>query len=183
MTGLMVDPLRAAPAGWIAYPTARDMEDDLPSIDACAITGLAVSGNQDECEAVMAMAERILNAQFHLMNGMTVLETVHFHAPDMAEASRSHEAMAGRRREWLAGHIDVEMTTDVPLGGKANWRRERSIIVMARTHIPESLRIDLMDSPVSRLIESPMLPDDLIITDFTDGAGTQTIHVTTKKDR
>jgi len=182
MAGLMVDPLRAAPSGWTGYPTARDMEDDLPSVDVCAITGLAVRGDLDECTAVLALAERILNAQFHLMNGMTALEAVYFHAPDLDEAVACHSAMTSRRRGGLTGDMELELTTDVPLGGQATWRRALSTIDIERTHIPESLRIDLLDGPATRLVESPMLPEDLVITGFTDRASGQTIHLTTKKD-
>lgn len=164
MIRLMVEHDRPAPKGWTACADAATFLKVLRETDAADIAAVAIRGTVDDCVDMLEATARVTNQQFHLMNGMVTMERVHFHDPDIAHAEACRQKALNIHKEHTLPNTDLS----VPIGDWSVWIRGDRRVVIVDATLPESAMMDMVGHPISRLVDSPMLPEGMIVRGFVD---------------
>lgn len=178
MVRLMVEGIRPAPKGWRGYATAKDLINALRR-DAGDIAAVAIAGTIDECAAMLEAVANAANQQFHLLGGTMEMERIHFHDPDLVHARACREHALSLHKDQTLPKTDVS----VPIGDWSVWIRDEGRLVVTGMTLPESAMLDMVGRPVSRLVETPMLPEGMVVTGFTDHPRDLYISIETPETR
>ena len=161
MKRIMLLPSGAPPLGWEAIRD-EDRFVETMQADEGEVEAVAIMGTPDGCARMMEATADAANRQFHLFSGMLRLKAIHFHDPDVSHA----EACRGHALDLHKDHITPASDTHVPLGNDAVWMRDAGRIVVPGHALPETVMDASAGLPVSRLVSSPMLPEDILAAGF-----------------
>lgn len=164
MKRIMILPTGAPPRGWECRRNVDGFMDLIGSENAAEIEDIAISGTIRECEHMAEAVIRLAHRQFHLFSGMIRITRLHFHDADHDTATACMRHVSSAVVDQLLPDVD----THVPIGECGVWRREDATLVLPGMKVPETVLEAVKGGPVSNLIASPMLPEDLIITGYRD---------------